>query len=278
MPLPENFQFSQGSLQDYVDCPRRFQLKYIQQLDWPAVDVEPALENELYLQLGATFHRMVQQYLLGIPAEKLTLQASQDAQLSRWWENFTLEVGKLVNREIGNHYPEISLSTQIGNFRLVGKYDLLSISDHNFTILDWKTSRKHPKRKWLASNMQTRVYPYILTQAGNHFNNGKPITPEQVEMIYWFSNFPTAPLRFPYSEAQKAEDEAYFSRLIEEINLIGEEPASLTANEKRCRYCVYRSLCNRGIKAGPVDDLEDDAAEDLLEFDLDFEQIAEIEF
>jgi len=278
MPLLENFQFSQGSLQDYVDCPRRFQLKYIQQLDWPAVDVEPALDNEVYLQLGATFHRMVQQFLLGIPVEKLTSQALQDAQLSRWWENFVLEVGNLINREIGNHFPEISLSTPIGNFRLVGKYDLLGISDRNFTIFDWKTSRKHPKREWLASSMQTRVYPFILVQAGDHFNDGKPITPDQVEMIYWFSNFPTAPLRFPYSQAQFSKDEAYITRLIEEINLIGEESAPLTENEKRCRYCVYRSLCNRGTKAGPVDELEDDTDENLLDFDLDFEQISEIEF
>jgi hypothetical protein len=278
MSLPDNFQFSQGSLQDYVDCSRRFQLKYIQQLAWPAVDVEPARENEIYLQLGATFHRMVQQYLLGVPAEKLAPLASQDVQLSKWWKNFTLAIGKLVSSKNGNSHPEISLSTPIGNFRLVGKYDLLVRSDRNITIFDWKTSRKHPKREWLASNLQTRVYPYLLTQAGAHLNEAKPISPDQVEMVYWFANFPTAPLHFPYSQTQYADDEAYLTNLVEEIKLIGEEPAPLTENQKRCRYCVYRSLCNRGIEAGPMDEFESEATEDLLGFDLDFEQIAEIEF
>jgi CRISPR/Cas system-associated exonuclease Cas4 (RecB family) len=278
MRLPENFQFSQGSLQDYVDCPRRFQLKYIQQLSWPAVDVEPALENEIYLQLGAAFHRMVQQYLLGVPAEKLMLQASQDVQLARWWENFIQDVGKRINRKVGNYDPEITLSAPIGDFRLVGKYDLLIKADHKFTIYDWKTSRKHPKREWLALNLQTRVYPFLLAQAGMYLNKGKLIAPDQIEMIYWFANFPTAPLRFPYSQAQFREDETYIAGLIEEIKLISEEPAPLTENEKRCRYCVYRSLCNRGIEAGPMEEFESEVTEDLLNFDLDFEQIAEVEF
>ena len=40
--LPDDFHFSQGSLQDYVDCQRRFQLRYLMKLAWPAVDAEPA--------------------------------------------------------------------------------------------------------------------------------------------------------------------------------------------------------------------------------------------
>jgi hypothetical protein len=44
--LPLDFQFSQGSLQDYVDCRRRFQLRYLDQLAWPAVEAEPLLEHE----------------------------------------------------------------------------------------------------------------------------------------------------------------------------------------------------------------------------------------
>lgn len=278
MTLPNNFQFSQSSLQDYVDCPRRFQLKYIQQLSWPAVDVEPARENEIYMQLGATFHRMVQQYLLGVPAEKLASLASQDVQLLKWWHNFIQTIGKQVDSGKGESHPEIALSTPVGDFRLVGKYDLLISSDHYFTIFDWKTSRKHPKREWLASNLQTRVYPYLLTRAGAHLNAGKSITPDQVEMIYWFANFPTASLRFPYSSRQYEEDDAYLISLIEEIKLIEEEPAPLTENQKRCRYCVYRSLCNRGIQAGPLEDMESEAVGDPFEFELDFEQIAEIEF
>ena len=51
MSLPTNFQFSPSSLQDFNDCPRRFQLKYLENLSWPAPSAEPALEYEEYLQL-----------------------------------------------------------------------------------------------------------------------------------------------------------------------------------------------------------------------------------
>ena len=40
------FDFSQASLQDYIDCARRFQLRYLQQLHWPAPQAEPIRENE----------------------------------------------------------------------------------------------------------------------------------------------------------------------------------------------------------------------------------------
>ena len=77
--LPSGFAFSQSSLQDYSDCPRRFQLRYIEQLQWPAVETEPVLENERRQQEGQLFHRMVQQHLIGLPAEKLS-QLAQSTQ------------------------------------------------------------------------------------------------------------------------------------------------------------------------------------------------------
>ena len=58
--LPPTFTFSQSSLQDYFDCPRRFQLRYIEQVAWPAVETEPMLENERRQQAGLHFHRLVQ--------------------------------------------------------------------------------------------------------------------------------------------------------------------------------------------------------------------------
>ena len=281
MLLPENFQFSQGSLQNYVDCPRQFQLKYIEQLTWPATEAEPALENEIFLQQGTAFHRLVQQYLLGVSTEKLTSIVERDVNLASWWENFLNSFKNLDGfKKLPsiNHHPEISLSAPIGNFRIAGKYDLLSIVDDKFVIYDWKTSRNQPKRGWIAENLQTHVYPYLLVEAGAYINNGKPIDPSQIEMVYWFANFPAAPLKFPYSEQQYKEDQKYIESLIKEIKTIGKSPAAMTNNEKRCRFCVYRSLCNRGIAAGLFEELEDDDAQDDFDFALDFEQIAEIEF
>jgi hypothetical protein len=48
---------------------------------------------------------------------------------------------------------------------------------------------------------------------------------------------------------------------------------------RRCAYCVYRSLCDRGVKAGELGDFEEGLEEgESFDFELDFEQIAEIAF
>jgi CRISPR/Cas system-associated exonuclease Cas4 (RecB family) len=151
-------------------------------------------------------------------------------------------------------------------------------------IFDWKTSRKRPRRKWLAGRPQTRLYPYLLVQAGAHLNQGTPLQPDQVEMIYWYPEFPSEPERFPYSAERCQEDGEYLASLVAEIEGLQEDEFYLTTDVERCRFCTYRSLCERGVKAGGLDDMQ--AGLDLGEereslgedFDLDFEQIAEVEF
>lgn len=276
MTLPADFQFSQGSLQDYADCPRRFQLRYLHRLAWPAVEAEPALENERHLQQGAAFHRLIHQHLLGIPPERLS-SAVTDEDLHHWWHNY-LDRGPAdlpVSR-----YPEVLLSAPVSGHRLVAKYDLIAVdTGRRAVIVDWKTSRKRPKRKWLAKRSQTRVYPYLLIQAGSHLNAGQAFEPEQVEMVYWFANFPGDPERFAYETAQYDADGTYLASLIEEIKGLEDGDFSLTTYERRCRYCAYRSLCQRGIRAATFDAAEDEPElEDDSDISLDFEQIAEIEY
>ena len=71
MNLPDDFAFTQGSLQDAADCLRRFELRYIKRLRYPAVEAVPALQFEQRTRQGARFHKLVQQHLLGVPADTL---------------------------------------------------------------------------------------------------------------------------------------------------------------------------------------------------------------
>ena len=52
MPLADNFIFSANNLQDYLDCPRRFELKYILKQNWPAITSQPVLEMENRISNG----------------------------------------------------------------------------------------------------------------------------------------------------------------------------------------------------------------------------------
>ena len=283
MTLPTDFQFSQGSLQDYVDCPRRFHLRYVQRLAWPATDAEPPLENERYLQQGAAFHRLAHQHALGIPADRLALgRDADDVDIRRWWRNY-LQSGPAGLP--ANRYPEVVLSAPLAGYRVLARYDLVAVHPgQRAVIVDWKTSRRRTPRERLQGRLQTRVYPYLLVQAGSHLNTAHPVLPEQVEMVYWFSDFPADPEVFSYDRAQHAADEAYLAELIGEIaGRTTDEDFPLTADERRCRYCRYRSLCRRGKSAGLLDDDDGELAGDFdpaadLDAFLDIEQIAEIEY
>jgi CRISPR/Cas system-associated exonuclease Cas4 (RecB family) len=275
MILPTDFQFSQASLQDYVDCPRRFQLRYVLRVAWPAPEAEPALENERYLQQGAAFHRLVHQHALGLPPERLANGVTDD--LRPWWHNYLQHRPSDLPTD---RYPEVLLSAPLRDYRLVAKYDLVAVTaGERAIVVDWKTSRKRSTRQWLTQRLQTRVYPYLLVRAGAHLNADQPIAPEQVEMIYWFANFPTDPERFTYDAAQFESDEVYLGNLIEKIAAMGNADWPLTLHERRCKYCVYRSLCQRGVRAGPLDEIEETPEpDDDFDIVIDFEQIAEIEY
>lgn len=274
--LAQDFQFSQSNLQDFRDCQRRFQLRYIFEFAWPAVESEPALENERSMQRGSQFHRMAQQYFVGLPVERLNVSVA-DPDLQAWWDNFLDFTAQAKFDHEYQTLPEFSLAAALGNYRLTAKYDLLaSTDDGRFLIYDWKTNQRLPKRQWLAERLQTRIYPYLLARAGAALNHGRAIDPASIEMIYWFSAYPQDTLSFPYSAAQFERDQAYLQGLIEQIASLEAADFHLTSDEKRCVFCRYRSLCGRGEKAGNLDEQIDPG--EAEELHVDFEQIAEIEF
>jgi CRISPR/Cas system-associated exonuclease Cas4 (RecB family) len=267
--LPEGFIFSQSSLQDYMDCARRFELRYIRQLAWPAVESEPVLENERRQREGQTFHRLIQQHLLGISVEKLERMATSP-DLLRWWHNY---LDARLGLDGCSLYTELSLSIPLAEFRLTAKYDLLAVRPgHKAIIYDWKTNQKRPRDEWMAARMQTRVYHALVVEAGSHLNGNLPFEPGQVEMIYWYSNHPSEPTRLPYDQKQYQRDQDALLKLVTEINTLPDFPR--TDEKVKCGYCKYRSYCDQGIRAGEGPD-EVSAMDNIV---LDLEQIQEIEF
>ena len=284
MTLPEGFLFSQSNLQDYVDCQRRFQLRHMLHLHWPAVEAEPYLENERMIDQGAQFHKTVRQYLIGVPEAQISKTMINDELMELWWRNFLHSIKdgnlKIIFEQGNHHFEEITLSVPLGEFRLIAKYDLLIIQpDGKLIILDWKTSQRHPKRKWLADRLQTHVYPFVLTGSISGLIGGIPADPDQIEMIYWFTNQPDQPEHFSYNKLSFREDTRYINNLVSTIDQKSEPIFPLTPDIKRCLYCTYRSLCNRGVKPGDLRHLEEWLEPELAEeVSIDFDQIGEIEF
>lgn len=268
MKLPENFSFSQYNLQDYADCKFRFLLKHLKRLEWPAIESEPLVLQEIRMELGQQFHRLVQQYFIGVAPDDLR-NSIRVPELMVWWDAF-LELG--LNEQEGEKHAEKVMSSSVNGFRLLAKYDLLVRKNPlAFTIYDWKTSASQPSLKQLAQRLQTRVYPFVFYLSLNH-SPIPPLTFPEIEMIYWYPTFPDTPLRFTYSQSDFEEDMDYLTRLITEISNLPEEEFHQTTEIKRCAYCRYRSLCERGISAGK---LEPGMDEDTTgsEFSIDFDEI-----
>jgi hypothetical protein len=275
MVLPPDFPFSQSNLQDYIDCHYRFLLRYIKHIAWPAVESEPVLENEQAIQRGDQFHNLVHQYLVGIPPERLSPLAEDEA-LIRWWQAYLAFIPPLLK---GQLFPEITLSAPLQGFRLLAKYDLLMVLPaEKVVIYDWKTSRRKTKRQWLVERMQTRVYPYLLVQAGAFLNQAQPFIPEQIEMVYWFPEAPTEPERIAYHQPQYEKDGQFLAGLVGEIADLPENGFFKTPHEERCRLCTYRSLCERGVGAGTLPDTGEEISGGNEVENFDFEQIGEIAF
>ncbi|MCY3831672.1 MAG: PD-(D/E)XK nuclease family protein [Chloroflexi bacterium] len=275
MSLSDDFAFTQGSLADYADCARRFELRYIMRMRYPAFESLDPLQFEARLRQGARFHKLAQQHLLGVPAELLSRSLADDEELARWWANYLAH--GLTNLPAQRH-SEITLQTQLGGHRLVAKYDLLALEPGGeAVIVDWKTGARVPSQSQLRGRMQTTVYRYVLSRAGAHLYGGASIPPERIRMDYVFVAQAGQRLSLDYSAAQMRADEAFLSEMIAEIE--GAHDFPLTDDERRCRFCSYRSLCDRG-EPGSLEDFDFDEMEDGDDdvFAVDFDQIAETEF
>lgn len=274
MATTDQIIYSQASLQDFSECQRRFYYRYLRQLSWPAAEAEPVLEMEALRQAGEDFHRLAYQYLTGLPAKQIESQSIVSGEIQTWWANF-LELG--ISPDSPDLYPETRLSVQVDGVKLIAKFDLIQIDTQGqATIYDWKTTRGIPSRESLAARWQTIVYPFVLAGAGAALNGGKPIAAEDIRMVYWFANFPDQPVEFSYSGEKMDADREAIGSLLGEIRPREDiEDFPLTPDVSKCRFCVYRSLCDRGESAGLHPDLE---YEQQVDFDLDFDQIQEIEF
>ena len=271
----EKFQvFSQNKLQDYLDCQRRYELKHLLKQPWPAIQSEPVIENEEHMLLGQQFHLLVQQYFSGLEENLISSQINSII-LQRWWQAFLEYSQGMLSIP---HKAELQLNTHLNGIRLVGVLDLVLFeSDHKFKILDWKTNKKKPSRRFLKKHVQTRLYPLILTAAGKYLNNNIDIAPDQIEMIYWYPEFPQQPEIFTYSSEQFQNDREYIENLISEIQSKPPGTFQKTDQLRTCNFCNYRSLCNRGVSAGILDGDDTIDWQEEIE-DIDISQIGEIAF
>lgn len=259
------FQFSQGSLRDYSDCRRRFLLRYVKQLEWPAPITAKTEQLEEAMERGKRFHDLVYQDALDIDVSKLVAE-SNDARLKEAWHNYERNPPDLP---AGREFSELELSAPLAGCRLTAKLDRLILTDDGrAVIVDWKTGERLPTLEMLRSDWQTIVYRYVVAEAAHELVHGAPFAPQDVSLLYWYALHPNElpPLAYSATEHSRAHDQ--LQAVITEIaGLKSEDEFIKTDDWDECRRCRYRSYCNRGRE--PADDFE--LREDELELDVIFE-------
>ena len=256
----DKLYFSQLSLTVYDNCPLKFRRRYLDGLYWPA-DWSGNISQKQMVEKGRKFHLLAQRYY----ERGENIDTNYISEELRGW------FAELKNFRPYNNTdkfsPEHELRVNKDNIKLVAKYDLLYIDkeNENLIIYDWKTNNKKFDNKKLKENLQTRVYLYILAEAGSFYYLEDESSFDKMSIIYWNPRYPKQSVKINYNQEKFAADKRFLKNKIKEIRNLNYEDFKKTSNEKICKFCEYRPICF-GKKAKEVEVEKDDIN---LEIDWD---------
>jgi len=239
-----NFVFSQSNLETFRYCRKRFFLRYLKQLVWPA---QPFASDEYQQdrQAGIRLHKLIHRHFLGFDRQILLnlAQNDDDQRIFIWMQTFLDSPYADLD---GKLFPEKTYITNQAGFRLSAKPDLLKIdANGRITIFDWKSSRRMPRRQALLESLQSKVYPLVIR--GRFGANRKP---PEIRMVYWEANFPNQITEFYFGEEDHQKALGELTALVEAIRNCQPEDFTLTEDVRRCAWCEYRSYCGRAAAPG----------------------------
>jgi CRISPR/Cas system-associated exonuclease Cas4 (RecB family) len=254
-------QLSQSALASFHRCARRFYLRFVRRLEWPAPLTGSEQEWERSLQRGEQLHLFIEQSALGMDVEAMVREAG-DEQLSRWWDSVVEYPPPQPDGEV---YTELELMVPLGDYRLVARFDRLIVNQGDgktlLHIVDWKTGTAQEASR-LARSWQTTIYQFVAIEASASLTmDGSRVLPENVGFTYWQAEAPQAPVGLDYDEAEHETAGLRIAAAIEQIEQRlagGEDGFERTTDLDACRHCPYRSYCERGREAPPDVDLDED--------------------
>ena len=233
----EILRLSAHNLREFDRCPRAFALRYKANRFWPAHDPVPSKKMEL----GQAFHKAVHQKFLGLDPLIENIPG-----LEELWQKYNLSAYSR-SEENQKSWSEQNLHVTLDGVDFLARYDRLVRLEENWTILDWKTGKVDAPK--LAGDWQTKMYPFILAEAGSVLNEGKRIEPSRIRMIYWEGMTGTPFDRFPYDEGKHEILRAEFKEKVRQVSKPFDEEnlddPNFPRKKAHCKDCGFNSLCNR---------------------------------
>ena len=235
---------SQGHLNIWETCQRRYQYKFLEALSLPEAD----LDRKKKLQLGSEFHLLMQQQQLGLDISDL---AGSNERLQAWLAAFSDHPPDMIEGDrLCEHRRTLEVSHEIlsddnqnrdqsqGYFVLTAIYDLLILGDRQAQILDWKTHQVAIAADKLKANWQTQLYLYLLAKTTDY-------APEQLSMTYWFANTAQSVI-INYSQTDYECTGKKIQNILREIAQAQEYPTLKDIHSSDCKHCEFRDRCDRG--------------------------------
>lgn len=251
---------SRRQLADFLACQRRFRLRYLERLPWPAAPTEDHLQQSL-LQ-GQLFHQLLQRYFLGVAPDEDALGSDQ---LRGWWHAFQQDGPTFPS---GRCLPELTLTVPIGRHLLTGRFDLLVLGEQQAHIFDWKTEARPRPEADLRADLQTRLYLALLTEGSQALMaSGSPLAPDAIAITYWYANDPAKSVTIPYSSAEHQQNWAELQSAVAAIEHRMAHPTvwPLTDNLNECARCAYQVFCDRqvAVSVAAVEPADDDELDEI---------------
>lgn len=259
--MPPYLALGRRQLADFAACQRRFQLRHVQRLAWPAAPLAESVTQAR--ELGQQFHQLLERHFLGLPvADDL---AAAGEPLRGWWAVFEQQGPSLPP---GRRLPEVSLTVPVGRSLLSGRFDLFVLGEDSAHLYDWKTETRPRPAAELAEDWQTRLYLALLTEGGAALRpDGRPLDPDRLTMTYWYAQAPAATVTLAYSQAQHAANWASIQAWVGQIDqqLATQAVLPLTDDWTECGRCAYAAYCGRTVAPASLDEWEGEWPEPVLE-------------
>ena len=202
---------SPNMLKTYKECPKKYELRYVQQISAP--------QKELPFEKGKKIHALANYYLKGTDIDKLE-KTLTDEEFSVWQK---LKENEYFNKIYVN--SEYNLSCKIGDYWVGGRLDAVVKNENTYYILDYKTGSipKDPKYDY-----QTMIYLLALKKK---FKDAKNIV------------FVYIDLKNSQNYIIELTDEL-IKEYENEIKTVCREISSAKNFPKTCsKYCEYLKIC-----------------------------------
>jgi PD-(D/E)XK nuclease superfamily len=240
---------SQGLLNLFATCPRKFQHIHLDQLNAPIASTQ-----QERFTWGNRFHLRMQQQELGLQFNPVEPEFdSMDQQIHELADTFIQSVPELFQANPTTcRQSEHQRSLQFQGYLFTVIYDLLILDEQAAQILDWKTYPRPQKSDWLFHNWQTRLYPFVLAKTSHYL-------PEQISMTYWFvqakqgQRLKPQCLKFHYSQSQHQQIDQEITDLLRQLTHYLQQyqaegwPFPQVQSDANCNTCTFAQRCQREL-------------------------------